>query len=76
MIVETDQALLSAPLAQQLAVLDARSAEHFSSVGALASTRSLPPLPILGVPGWEPANERGDYYDDVSQFRPARAAVE
>lgn len=76
LIVDTDPALLAAPLAQQLAALDAHAAEHFSSVGALASTRSLPPLPILGVPGWEPANEREDYYDDVSQFRPARAAVE
>ena len=37
---------------------------------ALASTRSLSPLPILGIPGWEPANEREEYYDDASQFRP------
>jgi hypothetical protein len=73
LIVDAEPVLLAAP---QLDALDARAAEHFSSAGALASTRSLPPLPILGVPGWEPANERGEYYDDVSRFRPGRAAVE
>jgi len=57
---------------RQLAELDARAASYFSGAQALASTRSLSPLPILGVPRWEPANEREDYYDDVSQFRPGR----
>jgi hypothetical protein len=76
LIIEAAPPLLAAPLGQQIAALDARAAEHFSAAGALASTRSLPPLPVLGVPGWEPANESADYYDDASQFRPARAAVE
>jgi hypothetical protein len=65
--------LLEAPTELRLAELDARAAAHFSSTLALASTRSLSPLPILGVPGWEPANEREEYYDDASQFRPGRA---
>lgn len=30
------------------------------------------PLPVLGVPGWWPANERPDFYDDAVVFRPAR----
>lgn len=29
------------------------------------------PLPVLGVPGWWPANERPGFYDDASVFRPA-----
>lgn len=29
------------------------------------------PLPVLGVPGWWPANERLDFYDDTAVFRPA-----
>jgi len=29
------------------------------------------PLPVLGVPGWWPANERPDFYDDKAVFRPA-----
>ena len=75
LILEIDDAPLGAPTERQLAALDARAAAHFSSTQALASTRSLSPLPILGVPGWEPANEREEYYDDVSQFRPGRAGA-
>ena len=31
-------------------------------------------LPVLGVPGWWPANEVPGFYDDVSVFRPLRLA--
>lgn len=30
------------------------------------------PLPVLGVPGWWPANEDPDFYTDVEVFRPLR----
>ncbi|TXC65390.1 DUF3025 domain-containing protein [Piscinibacter aquaticus] len=30
------------------------------------------PLPVLGVPGWWPANESFAFYDDASVFRPPR----
>ncbi len=32
-------------------------------------------LPVLGVPGWWPANEQIGFYDDVSVFRPPRLAL-
>jgi hypothetical protein len=32
-------------------------------------------LPVLGVPGWWPANEASGFYDDVSVFRPPRHAA-
>src|SRR5262249_45564750 len=73
LIVAVEAAMLDAPVERQLAELDARAAAYFSGAEALASTRSLSPLPILGVPGWSPANEREAYYDDASQFRPGRA---
>ena len=75
LIVDVAPELLDASTERQLAELDARAACHFSGRQALASTRSLSPLPILGVPGWEPANEREEYYDDTSQFRPGRASA-
>lgn len=75
LVVDVAQALLDAPMERQLAELDARAAAHFLAPRSLTSTRSLAPLPILGVPGWEPANEREEYYDDASQFRPGRAGV-
>lgn len=31
------------------------------------------PLPVLGLPGWWPANERPDFYADEAVFRPPRA---
>ncbi len=31
------------------------------------------PLPVLGVPGWWPANEAPGFYDDAQVFRPLRA---
>ncbi len=71
--VEATPDLLDAPLEQQLAELDARAADYFSGPQALASTRTLSPLPILGIPGWEPANAREEYYDDRAQFRPGRS---
>ncbi len=30
------------------------------------------PLPVLGVPGWWPANEEAAFYDDAEVFRPHR----
>jgi hypothetical protein len=72
LIVDTAPGLLDAPMELQLSELDARAADYFSGPQALASTRSLPPLPILGIPGWDPSNSREKYYDDPSQFRPRR----
>jgi hypothetical protein len=72
LIVDAAPGLLDAPLERQLSELDARAADYFSGTQALASTRNLSPLPILGIPGWEPANAREEYYDDPSQFWPRR----
>ena len=44
--------------------------------GALSAERLVPkpfvPLPLLGVPGWWPANEDAAFYDDATVFRPPR----
>jgi hypothetical protein len=73
LIVETTPDFLDAPLERQLSELDARAADYFSGAQALSSTRALPPLPILGIPGWDSDNAREEYYDDTSQFRPRRS---
>jgi hypothetical protein len=36
------------------------------------ATKPFAPLPVLGVPGWWPANEAPDFYADTAVFRPAR----
>jgi hypothetical protein len=73
LIVGAAPGLLDAPIERQLSELDARAAEYFSGAQVLSSTRNLPPLPILGIPGWVPDNAREEYYDDASQFRPRRS---
>src|SRR6266853_655845 len=72
LIVDTAPGLLDAPIELQLTELDTRAADYFSGSQALSSTRNLPPLPILGIPGWDPSNGSEAYYDDASQFRPGR----
>jgi hypothetical protein len=39
------------------------------------ATKPFTPLPVLGVPGWWPANEDAAFYADTQVFRPPRPAV-
>jgi hypothetical protein len=63
-------------LAQEARVgrVDALAAAHFGDRAHFASPRAMPPLPVLGIPGWHPDNVRETYYDDAAQFRPRRSA--
>ena len=72
LILDARDDALESPTDVLNAVLDARAAEYFAAPEALASTRSLAPLPILGIPGWTTENDDPAYYDDVGQFRPGR----
>jgi hypothetical protein len=71
LIVPVERDGLEAPVARQVEGLDAFAADYFRRPDSLASTRTLMPLPILGIPGWEPGNAQESYYD-ASQFRPGR----
>lgn len=42
------------------------------SAGELSGSRAFAPLPVLGIPGWWPANRDPSFYDDVSVFRRGR----
>lgn len=57
LLVPVDRALLAAPGQTLLAQMDDCTASHFARPDALGSTRSLHPLPVLGIPGWTHANE-------------------
>jgi hypothetical protein len=70
LIVDVEDSFFAGPLERQLAYVDARAAAYFADPQALVSTKILPPLPVLGVPGWDAANARAGYYDDAAQFRP------
>lgn len=49
-------------------VADSLSAEKLAS-------KPFAHLPVLGVPGWWPANQTPSFYDDTSVFRAARTQV-
>lgn len=53
---------------------DAQAAHWLGSLPEGASPRLLPPLPVFGYPGWLPANERAEFYEDGRFFRPAPGA--
>jgi hypothetical protein len=63
---------LALPLEEELAMLDERAAAYFATEDALATTRGMPPLPVLGIPGWTSKNADPAYYDDADHFRPGR----
>ncbi len=52
------------------AALDAWLATDLTA--AKLASKPFVPLPVLGVPGWWPANEVPVFYDDVQVFRPLR----
>ncbi len=71
LLLDVSEDFLQWPFERQLAEADRRAADWFSRPGALASTRGLSPLPVMGVPGWA-ENARPDFYDDAAVFRSSR----
>ena len=63
-----DDVLALAP-AEQRAWLDAHVADALAREGL--TTAGFTPLPVLGVPGWWPGQDR-DFYLDTTVFRPKR----
>jgi hypothetical protein len=71
-LLEVEPGLMTAPLSEQVAEVDARAASWISDPGRLKGTRELAVVPILGVPGWHPHNNRESFYDNADYFRAAR----
>jgi hypothetical protein len=67
-----EEGFLAQPLEDQLEMLDRQMAARFSDPASLRSTDDLCPVPLLGVPGWWPDNQREDFYDNTRYFRPPR----
>ncbi len=56
----------------RLAWIDARLAHIFEQGELYRKPKDLQPFPILGMPGWDPANGVEAYYDNTDYFRPGR----
>ena len=52
---------------------DLRRADELATAALIdiESPRQLPPLPVLGIPGWDAANNKAGYYHNREIFRPA-----
>jgi hypothetical protein len=72
-LLEVAPRLLAAPLAEQMAEVDGRAASWISDQERLKGTRELAVVPVFGVPGWHPDNDREEFYDDTDYFRPGRS---
>ncbi len=69
-IVEVPPAYFSFDDEQRRSLLDERVAQMLLSRSS--TSRDFAPLPVLGVPGWWPANESSAFYADATVFRPGR----
>jgi len=52
--------------------VDRSIAERLRDPERFLAPQMLSPLPVLGVPGWWPENEREDFYDNERYFRRGR----
>jgi len=59
------------PADTTLDALDATIAQRWRNA-TIAGPASLFPMPVLGIPGWWPANEMAEFYADERVFRPPR----
>ena len=74
--VPVDELFFLLPEEAQVERCDALAASYFDDRARLRSPRSMAPLPVLGIPGWDAAADRASFYDDSGYFRPGRGAVE
>ena len=68
-LVEVSGDFLSAAPERQADLADALAAHRFCDRANFASPKALPPMPVLGVPGWHDANAHAAFYDDAKHFR-------
>jgi hypothetical protein len=69
LLLEVPSDFLDRPAPAQVEEADRLAAQWFARDEALVSTRTLAPLPVLGVPGWA-ENDSAGFYDDPAVFRP------
>ena len=71
-LLHIDDHLAGLPREKVLQSLDCGLAVALTKGSILASTRSLSPLPLMGIPGWWPeAEQDAGFYADRQVFRPA-----
>ena len=69
LLVDVPGDFLAAGPEHQAELADALVARHFSDRANFPSPKALPPMPVLGVPGWHDANAQETFYHDAQHFR-------
>jgi Protein of unknown function (DUF3025) len=72
LVLHVSQDFFNLTRAQQLSDLDERIAAYLDDPHHCLNPRELHPVPLLGIPGWTPLNERADFYDNTAYFRTGR----
>lgn len=62
-------AFAALPIAAQMREVDAALAVHFDDRARFATPRIMPPVPVMGIPGWHPRTGDEAFYDDATHFR-------
>jgi hypothetical protein len=70
MFVPVDESFHALAPAAQVAHVDAALEAHFADPARFASPRIMPPIPVMGIPGWHPRTAEAAFYDDRGHFRP------
>jgi len=68
-LLEVEGGVTAMPSGELQGHVDAQLATHFGDRSRFASPRLLPPVPVLGIPGWHSASEHEAFYDDPVHFR-------
>lgn len=71
-LLHVEQDLLQQTNEQQLSFIDIELSQLFSDGKQYKKPKDLSPFPLLGLPGWDKANETESYYDNEAYFRPGR----
>jgi hypothetical protein len=72
LFVTVEPSFFSLSLAHQYQQLDSKLVELIIDEQILKDNKHLSPLPLLGVPGWYPDNEKASFYDNKQYFRDKR----
>ena len=62
--------------AASLVLSGAESSPPLVLSGAEPSPPPTIAFPVCAIPGWWPGNDRAEFYDDTTVFRPASASIE
>lgn len=74
LLLETGDAFLGLPPQAQREFVDKAAARRVMDAIGFSASSDVPPLPLMGIPGWC-ENGFESFYDDVRVFRPIRQAA-